>query len=158
VSPFFQIILKKGASIFSEKPSYIVEEAILSKTKKEVFMTEKEFWVFLSSALEKGRVPQISGYIDTDNALVRENVKYISGHSILFAGHDKLSDPMIRELGELMFNPSTSLKAKEAIMLILAHSPTKSALEALKAYNRNPDHVLSYFAQCALDECKWWNK
>jgi len=41
------------------------------KQKRMHIVTEKEFWVFLNKSLAKGRVPQVSGYADSDNKLVQ---------------------------------------------------------------------------------------
>lgn len=121
-------------------------------------MTEKEFWNFLNKSLEKGRVPQVSGYIDSENPEIQKQGEYVGGHSVLFEGHDKLSLDIIEEIGELLLDKSVTAPAKEAILMILAHHPTKVALRILKKYNQDPDEQLKYTAQFALQECQWWNE
>ena len=121
-------------------------------------MTEKEFWVFLSSSLVKGRVPQVCGYVDSDNKLVQSAGEYFSGHSVLFEGHDRLAKDVIVKMGELILIPEVTLRVKEAILMILAHHPSKEALEALAKYSMNPDKGLEYTAHFALEECGWWNE
>lgn len=120
-------------------------------------MTEREFWIFLEDALAKGRISQVSGCIDSDNIVIQKTGEYLNGHSVLFKGHDKIPISMVHDLGELILKCSTTLKAKEAILIILAHHSTKAALEALIMYNKNPDEPLKYIAQLALEECEWWN-
>lgn len=61
-------------------------------------------------------------------------------------------------MGELLFDKKANSKTKEAIMVILAHIPSKTALSILKRYNSMPDKELSIFAQIALDECEMWNE
>lgn len=121
-------------------------------------MTEKEFWMFLNKSLARGRVPQVSGYMDSDNKLVQSAGQYFGGHSVLFEGHDKLAKDIVVEIGELILVPEVALQAKEAALMILAHHPSKEALRALTEYNKNPDKGLEYTAQFALQECEWWNE
>ena len=121
-------------------------------------MTEKEFWMFLDRSLARGRVPQMSGYIDSANKLTPGVGDYFAGHSILFEGHDRLAKDVIIEMGKLILVPEVTLKAKEAILMILAHHPSKEALHALAVYNRYPDKGLEYTAHFALEECGWWNE
>lgn len=121
-------------------------------------MTEKEFWVFLNKSFARGSVAQVSGYTDSDNKLVQNAGEYFDGHSILFKGHDKIEKNLIVEIGELILVPEVTLSAKEAILMILAHHPSKEALQALTKYNKNPDKGLEYTAHFALEECEWWNE
>ena len=121
-------------------------------------MTEKEFWVFLKKSLAKGRAPQISGCLDSDDRLIRGTGQYFGGHSVLFDGHDKLAEDVIMEMGDLILSYKITLRAKEAILMILAHHPSKEALQALTTYNKNPDKGLEYTARFALEECEWWNE
>ena len=121
-------------------------------------MTEKEFWVFLNGSLARGRISQISGYMDSDDKLIQSAGEYFGGHSVLFEGHDRLAKSIIAEMGELILAPHVTLQAKEAILMILAHHPSKEALRALAKYNQNPDRGLEYTAQFALQECEWWNE
>jgi len=121
-------------------------------------MTEKEFWLFLNNALSKGRVPQISGSIDCDDPQLQKASQYIGGHSILPEGYDKIPTGTILKMGELLLCGKASIPTKEAILMILAHHPTKEALDILKEYNKHPDKELRYVAQFALDECEMWNE
>lgn len=122
-------------------------------------MTEIEFWAFINTAIAvKGRMKQVSGYMDKDNQNIQENGRYIGGHSALFNGHDKLSKNKIEEIGSLLFDSSVSKNAKEAILMILAHYPRKVALDILREYNKNPDKELIYYAKTALWECHIWNE
>jgi len=121
-------------------------------------MSEKEFWVFLSRSLARGRVPQVSGYMNSDNKLIDAAGAYFGGHSVLFEGHDTLAKDVIIEMGELILASEVTIRAKEAILMILAHHPSKEALQALVKYNKNPDNGLEYTAHFALQECEWWNE
>ena len=122
-------------------------------------MTENMFWSFLKVAIaEKGRVNQAFGCMDSDEQDVNETECYIGGHSVLFNGHDLLSEDRIEEIGGLLFDPAVSRQAKEAILMILAHCPKKVALNILRRYNKNPDKELKYFAETALWECRIWNE
>jgi hypothetical protein len=126
--------------------------------KWRCLVTEKEFWVFLNRSLARGRIPQVSGYVDSDDKVIQSAGEYFGGHSVLFEGHDCLARSIIRKMGELILAPNVTLQAKEAILMILAHHPSKEALRALAEYNQNPDKGLEYTAQFALQECGWWNE
>jgi len=121
-------------------------------------MTEKSFWVFMESSWKKGRVQQVSGVIDSDDEAVKEAGRFIESHSLLPEGYDKIAPSIISDMSMLLFNKLCSIPAKEAILIILAHHPSKEALTALRYYNRVPDEELSVFAEFALDECEMWNE
>lgn len=122
-------------------------------------MTEKAFWEFLKMAIAiKGRMNQVSGYIDRDGQDIHETGRYIGDHSVLFKGYDRLSEERIEEIGALLFDQSISKQAKEAVLMLLAHYPKRCALNILRRYNSNPDKDLAYYAKTALWECQMWNK
>ncbi|MBL7157226.1 MAG: hypothetical protein ISS92_03575 [Candidatus Omnitrophica bacterium] len=121
-------------------------------------MTESEFWLFLELSRAGRQIPVVSGYVDSNDESVQKAGKYIGGHSVLFKGHDKLPINVIHDMGGLLLARQTSHKAKEAILIILAHHPTVEALDILKRYNQNPDPALKYMAYFALDECLMWNE
>ncbi len=122
-------------------------------------MTEKEFWQFLERQWkEKGRVPQVSGTIDTPEPELQTHSQYIGGHALLPNDYEKISEENIVSMGNLLFDKKANLKTKEAIMLILAHIPSKIALNILKRYTKMPDKGLEIFAEIALDECEMWNE
>ena len=121
-------------------------------------MTESDFWMFVTLSQGRGRIPMVSGYVDTDDSVINKAKEYIGGHSVLFEGHDKLPVSMVKDMGRLILQRNVSLRAKEAILMILAHHPTKEALNALETYNRNPDKELRYTIHFALQECEWWNE
>jgi hypothetical protein len=135
-----------------------MRSSIGKKLKRKLAMTEKEFWIFLNRALARGRVPQMSGYINSDDKVVNTAGEYFGGHSVLFEGHDRLDKKIILEMTALVLDSDTTLRAKEAIIMILAHHPSKEALTGLKEYNKNPDKGLEYTAHFALQECEWWNE
>jgi len=119
-------------------------------------MTEREFWVFMRKSLEKGRIPLVSGYIDS-GGLEGPN-QYIGGHALLPPGYESIPGGTIIEFGELLRDKSVSMKTKEAILMILAHHVSREALNILKAYNKCPDVGLAIFTELALQECEWWNE
>jgi hypothetical protein len=100
-------------------------------------VTEKEFWVFFDKSLMKNRGPQVFSYTDNGN---------------------KITKNIVVEMGELIMVPGVSLRAKEIMLMTLAHHPSKEALHALTRYNKNPDKGLEYTARFALEECEWWNE
>ncbi len=119
-------------------------------------MTEKDFWLFLKQAwATKGRVSQVSGSINSDNLQVQKQGEYMTGHSVLPEGYDKIPTDKIVEMGKLLLDRQVQRQTKEAILMILAHHPSKVALNALKVYNKNPDKELKIFAELALQECEW---
>ncbi|MCK4851787.1 MAG: hypothetical protein KAS86_01625 [Candidatus Omnitrophica bacterium] len=120
-------------------------------------MNEKDFWRFLEKAWEKGRAPSVSGSIDSPDPEIRAAGEYIGGHSFLPADYQDISEEIIQNIGRLLLRAEVGLKTKEAIMVLLAHQTSKTALNVLKEYNRDPDEDLRYFAKLALDECKCWN-
>lgn len=122
-------------------------------------MTEKEFWVFLKESVNaNGRMDMVSGCTDVNNRHVAKNGDYLSGHSVLFNGHDRIPKNTVTDIGNLLFELTVSIKAKETILMILAHHPTKNALKILRRYNKNPDKELRCFAEIALWECGVWNE
>ena len=121
-------------------------------------MTEREFWLFLDNALAKGRVAQVSGTIDTCDPQIQKASHYIECHCMLPEGYDRISISTIFQMGELLLCGKASMPTKEAILMILAHHPTKEALGILKQYSIFPDSGLELFAQFALDECQMWNE
>jgi len=121
-------------------------------------MTESDFWLFLEISKKGKQLPIVSGYQDCCDPAVQKAGEYLGGHSVLFEGHDKLPVSMISDMGRLILQSNVSLRAKEAILIILAHHPSREALNALKEYNKRPDKKLKYTAHFALQECEWWNE
>lgn len=121
-------------------------------------MTEKDFWAFLNGKLAQGRVEQMSGMMYDDDPQAKEAGKYIGAHSFLPKGYDEISEKEIVGMGELLLGETASISTKEAIMVLLAHIPSKKALIILKAYNELPNAELRLFSQMALDECEMWNE
>jgi len=122
-------------------------------------MTEKAFWAFLNTAITvKRRMDQVTGYIDCDNRDIQENSQYLGGHSVLFKGHNRLSEVRVEEIGSLLFDISVSRWTKEAVLMLLAHHPKRCALNLFSKYNRDPDKELAFYAKTALWECQMWNE
>lgn len=122
-----------------------------------MYMTEKDFWMFLKKALEEGgRMDQVSGILDTGEKETQETSEYIGGHSILPNHYDKIPKDTIIAMGELLLQEKVNPSTKQAILMILAHHGSDAALNFLKRYNKNPDECLRYYARLALDECRMW--
>ena len=127
-------------------------------------MTEKDFWLFLNGQLTQGRAMVASGTIDcmdpvlAGNPELVETGRFLGGHSLLPDNVDKVAVGKIKEIGGLLLGGRASLSTKEAIMMFLAHHPSKEALDILKAYNAYPDRELKVFAEMAQDECEMWNE
>ena len=121
-------------------------------------MIEKEFLDFLEMKLKRERVPQLSGFINSPDSDIQNAGKYVGGHSVLFEGHQTLPTKVVIEMGRLLLSRNVKLQTKEAILVILAHHPSREALNALNLYNVIPDEDLRYFARIALDECEMWNE
>lgn len=121
-------------------------------------MTEKGFWEFLNAALAKGRIPMVSGRIDTDNPTIQAGSEFLGGHALLPEGYEKIPVVKIVEMGKLLLEDGVKLRTKEATMMILAHHGCNEALLALKRYNESPEPELRIFAEMALDECEMWNE
>ncbi|MFH0762485.1 MAG: hypothetical protein V1925_01175 [Candidatus Omnitrophota bacterium] len=118
-------------------------------------MTEREFWGFLEKRLEGGRAQQVIGVISGINPQAQA---YLEGHVLLPKDYDKLCAEEILKMGNLLLQKDTGRKAKETIMMILAHQPSEIALTLLARYNLCADRGLEIFAQMALEECTMWNE
>jgi hypothetical protein len=119
-------------------------------------MTEREFWVFMRKSLEKGRIPMVSGGIDSEG--LEGPKQYVGGHGLLPPGYESIPVSTIIEFGKLLWDEAVAIRTKEAILMILAHHVSKEALNILKAYNKCPDEELVIFAEFALQECEMWNE
>ncbi len=122
-------------------------------------MTEQEFQEYLQKAYEKGRAPQVSMAMDSPDHETNEAGRYIAeGHALLPADYQSMPEDVMIDAGKLLFKEKVELKTKETILILLAHQPSKIALEILREYNGNPDENLRFFAHFALEECEMWNE
>jgi len=119
-------------------------------------MTDKEFWAFLENTLTKKRLSQASCV--TDDARAKKIGECFAGHTLLPEYQDKIGRDTIKVMGMLLLGQEISLKTKNAIIMILAHHPTKTALNALREYGRHPDKELEGIMRFAIEECEWWNE
>ena len=117
-------------------------------------MTEKDFWSFLK---QKGRADMMSGSITTGDVVIDAATAYIGGHALLPKNFESITEDEIESLGELLFQKNIELKTKEAIIILLAHQVSDSALAILTKFNLNPGMELESFARLALDESLMWN-
>jgi hypothetical protein len=121
-------------------------------------MNEKNFWLFMEKSCENGRASMVSETIDSPDPEMQAAGEYIGGHSMLPANHQDIPEEIIEAIGRLLLETETTLRAKQAILMTLAHQESKTALSILKQYNRDPDDDLRIFGELALDECKMWNE
>lgn len=122
-------------------------------------MTEREFWKDVKELQARNRPKLLAtGMIHADNPKELYEAKRLYGNSTDCGDLEDLPKNKLTEMSKLLFKKGVSLKAKEMIIMTLAHEDTKEALNTLRAYNKKPDKKLKYFAELALDECKWWNK
>ena len=121
-------------------------------------MTEKDFWHYLERSWEKGRAMQVSSVRDTSDPEMQAAGEYIGrGHALLPADYQDISEEFIQDIGRLLLRKEVRPRTKEAVLVLLAHQESRTALNILKEYNRAPDEELRYFAKFALDECECWN-
>ena len=113
-------------------------------------MDEREFWAFLKG---RPKASQVSAVMEGSG----EAGRYIQGHNLLPAGYDTLPEIEVAAMGCLLLSRETSIAAKEALLMILAHQPSETALTTLAKYCLNPDRPLAFYAQMALEECAMWN-
>lgn len=122
-------------------------------------MTEKEFWKEVNELQLRNRPKLIAaGVIKADSPKELHEAKRLHSSSVGCEELEDLPKDRIIELSRLLFKKNVSLKAKEMIIMTLAHESDRRALNILKKYNKKPEKELKYFAEFALQECKWWNE
>ena len=120
-------------------------------------MNEIEFWAYLNTLLSKGRMDMRAGRVDCGNPGMNEAEMFISSHVFLPKGYESLSLDNIRRMGMLLFCDGVQLRTKQAVLILLAHHPSKEALAILEKFSLSPDQGLRIFSELALDECRMWN-
>ncbi len=121
-------------------------------------MKEKDCRKYLNGLLKQGRADQLSGVTDAEDPELQQSAKFLGGHALLPENYDQIPKDKIIKMGELLLRGEGDVSIKEAIIMILAHHPSKEALNILRKYNKRPDKGLEFFAQMALDECQCWNE
>ncbi|MFH1837473.1 MAG: hypothetical protein ABH862_05120 [Candidatus Omnitrophota bacterium] len=123
-------------------------------------MTENGFWNFMEKRWkEGGKATQLSYVKDVPDPEGRGYGQYIgTGHALLPKNYQDFSPYDIIGMGKLLFERDIKIKTKEAILVLLAHQPSKVALTMLKRYNVRPDKALRFYAKFALEECEMWNE
>ncbi|MBU1913294.1 MAG: hypothetical protein KKB22_07170 [Candidatus Omnitrophica bacterium] len=106
---------------------------------------------------EKGREPMIAGQIDNPDPEVQAVGHYIMSHTLLPRDYDKIPVETIASMGRLLLEKGVQCRTREAIMMILAHSGSDAALNALRIYSMKPKPGLEIFSRMALDECEGWH-
>jgi len=120
-------------------------------------MTELEFWAYLNMLLSKGRMNMLMGRVDFEKLGLNEVEMFMSSHMLLPKGYENISLDNIQRMGMLLFRKGVQLRTKRAVLIILAHHPSKVALAILEKFNLSPDQGLRIFGELALDECCMWN-
>ncbi|MCK9595304.1 MAG: hypothetical protein PHH68_06340 [Candidatus Omnitrophica bacterium] len=120
-------------------------------------MTEIEFWAYLNMLLSKGRMDMRAGLVECGKPGMNEVEVFISSHALLPKGYESLSLDNIRRMGMLLFRGKVQLRTKQAVLILLAHHPSKEALAILEKFSLSPDQGLRIFSELALDECRMWN-
>jgi hypothetical protein len=120
-------------------------------------MTEIEFWAYLNMLLSQGRMDMRMGRVDCEKLGLNEAEMFISSHMLLPKGYENLSLDNIQRMGMLLFRSGVQLRTKQAVLIILAHHPSKVALAILEKFSLSPDRGLRIFSELALDECRMWN-
>ena len=122
-------------------------------------MTEAQFWKFLEGVLWQvhGREPMMAGRIDTPDPGMQAIGHYLMSHAILPRDCNMIPVEFIALMGQLLLQKDIQRRTREAIMMILAHNGSDTALSALAMYDMRPDKGLEVFSRMALDECKNWH-
>jgi|SRR3989338_9306121 len=118
-------------------------------------MTEREFWYFLG---QRGKVQILSGSMESESCDINAAGEYMRSHALLPKDYDNLLEEDIINMGQLLFQGGIMRKTKEAIIVLLAHQVSDTALTMLTKYNLMPDKGLEIFAEIALEECLMWNE
>lgn len=121
-------------------------------------MNEKDFWRFMEKACEKGRAQVVSGTMNSPDPEIQAAGEYMGGHAMLPADYQNIPEEIIEGMGRLLLEGISNRRTKEAILMLLAHQESKTALNYLIEYNQAPDADLRIFAELALDECEMWNE
>ena len=58
----------------------------------------------------------------------------------------------------MLLGKKVAIGLKTRIMMTLAHSTRKEALDALKEYSKKPDEALKDLLPFAIEECEMWNE
>ena len=120
-------------------------------------MTEIEFWANLNMLLSKGRMDMRAFSVDCEKLGLNEAEMFISSHALLPKGYENLSLDNIQRMGMLLFRNGVQLRTKQAVLILLAHHPSREALAILEKFSLSPDQGLRIFSELALDECCMWN-
>ena len=121
-------------------------------------MTESNFWDFLlkQKSMHPGEIYAVS--IQNGDLGTPQAGEYLTGHALLPANYDRISLAKVIEMGKLLFMENIASKTQEAVLILLAHTPNRTALSILSKYCENPDQNLEIFAEMALQECRIWNE
>ena len=121
-------------------------------------MTEEMFWDFMEKELDSGRVPMMAmgNMGDGQDPTLQAQNDYFGGHSLLPKDYEAIPVSMLLNMSKLLFEKKVTLKAKRAILMILAHRGINEILAELRKYAQNPDPGLEHFAQLAAEECEFW--
>ncbi|MCK9432608.1 MAG: hypothetical protein M0R00_06590 [Candidatus Omnitrophica bacterium] len=117
-------------------------------------MTEEGFWKFLEG---RGKADMVLYSTETGDPDIDAAGEFIRGHALLPEDYNNLTERELEEMGELLFREKVKQKTKEAVLILLAHQVSDTALTILTKFNMRPDKPLVYFARLALEESLMWN-
>ena len=121
-------------------------------------MTEAQFWRFLENLWRtRGREVMMAGMVDELDPQIQAAGHYIMSHALLPRYYNKIPVEVVASIGNLLLEKGIQRKTREAIMMILAHQGSETALDTLRKYNKRPNKGLEVFAEMALDECENWH-
>lgn len=121
-------------------------------------MGEREFWTYLGGMLDKGRLDMACAIDAGGRTVLNEAEMFLAGHVYLPEGYERIPCNDIVRIGQLLFSPQVQLRTKQAVLILLAHHPSREALAILERFNAFPDMRLRIFGEMALDECRMWNE
>ena len=118
-------------------------------------MTEKVFFEFLN---KRGRADMVLESVSAGDVAIGAAGEFINAHALLPKGYDNLPEDYIVSIGDLLFQKGLELRTKKAILILLAHQVSDTALTILTKFNLSSGSELKSFARLALDESLMWNE
>lgn len=81
---------------------------------------------------------------------------YLAAHALLPPDPRAIPVAVVEARGRRLFDPSTSLRDKRAILILLAHHGSDAAVRLCAEFAANPDPGIEGFARLALEEAALW--
>lgn len=128
---------------------------MVTRNQKEVGMHAKRS--LEEFVLNLPKEDMIIQTMDTPDNELAVQIDYIGAHALLPKDCDKFPIEKIKDMGlVLLANTPEEIIAK-TIVMILAHHPSREALNILRMYLSKANTDLKAFVQCAIEECEVWN-